>query len=151
MVKLSETDTYTLWLDHPVRPFSFSSPFHGKDFVLLLVVIDLSISGDERDALSQQIIAQGCRYAVCTGHQCSRWDDSIDMAYLATSPDFSPPDERSVMTTWHENEPLEDVIQFFRFCTTFDNFTPYHFLAVILGGDNTVQVTVSSALKIGFA
>lgn len=145
-----EKDDYDLWLDHLVRPFTFSSPFNGLDFVLMLVVVDSSITDDERDTLSRQIIEQGCRYAVCTGHQCSKWDDSIDMAYIATSPDYSPPDDRFVMTTWHENESLEDVIHFFRCCTTFDNFTPHHYLTVILGGDETVREAVSLALQIGF-
>lgn len=150
MFQILETDTYDLWIGHLVRPFSFSSPFDGQDFVLMLIVVDASISDDERDTLSGEIIGQGCRYAVCTGHQCSKWDDSIDLAYLATSPDFSPPDERFVMTTWHEDEPLEDVIHFFRCCTAFDSFTPRHYLTVILGGDEKMREAVSSALQIGF-
>lgn len=150
MLQIVETDKYKLWLDQLVRPFAFTSPFSGQDFVLLLVVADSSISDEERDALSGEIIDQGCRYAVCTGHECSRWHDSIDVAYLATSPDFLPSDERFVMTTWHEDESLEEVIHFFRCCTAFDNFTPRHYLVVILGGDETMRATVFSALQSGF-
>ena len=150
MLQISGEDSYNLWFDYLVPPFSFSSPFRGQEFVLILIMADLSIKNDDRDALSREIVRLGCRYAVCTGHQCSKWENSIDLAYLATIPELSPPDERFVMTTSHENEPLEDVIRFFRYCTAFDNFTPRNYLAVILGADQELREVVSSALKIGF-
>ncbi len=85
------------------RPFEFCSPFEGEDFVLLLFVKDTTITPAEQASLSNQMIRQGCRYAVCAGHHCSTWDDSIDMAFLGTDANFNPPDERFVMTTWHES------------------------------------------------
>lgn len=135
MFQITKTDEYDLWVSQVCRPFKFSMPFDGQDFALLLVVADRAITDDERDAVSKEIILQGCRYAVCTGHQCSNWNDSIDHAFLGSSPDFSPPAERFVMTTWHEDEPLEDVVHYFRCCTTFDEFIPQHFFVLILGGD----------------
>ena len=150
MIQIAETSEYDLWLGQLAHPLLFSSPFGDQDFVLLLVIADPAITDDDRNALSKEIVRQGCRYAVCTGDQCSKWHDSIDLAYLATSPDFSPPDDRFVMTTWHEDEPLEDVIFFFRNCTAFDYFTPRHYLALILGEDEKMRETVSSALQTGF-
>ena len=47
------------------------------------------------------------------------------------------------MTTWHENEPLEDVAEFFLRGTCFDTFFPSRFVAVCIG-----EVTSSA---IGFA
>ncbi len=47
-------------------------------------------------------------------------------------------------------EPLEDVIDYFRFCTSFDNFNPHHYLALILGGDDKMAQMLCSSLKIGF-
>jgi hypothetical protein len=38
------------------RPFSFSSPFPGAEFVMLLVVCDSSTTTEEHAALSQQIV-----------------------------------------------------------------------------------------------
>ncbi len=153
MVRLGRTADTDVWFDQLARPFSFSSPFHGEDFVLMLVVAVAEITTEERHALSAEIIRQGCRYAVCTGHECSRWDDSIDFAYLETSPDYSPPDERFVMTTWHENDSIEDVVEFFRLNTTFDDFVTRHFLAIVLGGEteteSEVRFTVSKAFGLG--
>lgn len=59
--------------------------------------------------------------------------DSIDWVHLRTDPDFNPPDDRMVMTTWHENWSLVDVVKFFRFGTDFGNFTPRKFLVTVLG------------------
>ncbi len=147
MLQITKTDEYDLWFSQTDRPFIFSSPFGGQDFALLLVIADPTITDDERDAVSKEVVRQGCRYAVCTGHQCSRWDDAIDLAYLATSPDFSPPDEKFVMTTWHEGDPLEDVAHYFRWNTVFDEFIPQHYFVLILGGDVGTARQVRSAIE----
>ena len=104
MERVAQSEAFDLWFDRIDRPYSFTSPFSGKDFVLMMVVADPSVTETERADFSDQIIQAGCRYAVCAGHDCSRWDDSIDLAYIATHPNFCPPDERFVMTTWHQNE-----------------------------------------------
>lgn len=139
-----------MWFGRTDRPFAFSTPFGGSDFALMLVVADPSVTTEEREAVSVEIIRQGCRYAVCSGHDCARWDDSIDFAYLATSPDYSPPDYRFVMTTWHEDEPLEEVANYFRWNTVFDDFVPRQFLALLLGGDAVIEGRVRSAVEGAF-
>ena len=147
MLQITKTDEYDLWFEQTNRPFLFSTPFGGQDFALLLVIADLAITDDERDAVSKEVVRQGCRYAVCTGHQCSRWDDSIDLVFLATSPDFSPPDDKFVMTTWHEGESLEGVAHYFRWNTVFDEFSPQHYLVLILGGDAETARQVRLAIE----
>lgn len=49
------------------------------------------------------------------GKDCSSWDDSVDLANLEQFGSGEIPDEKFVMTTWHEDEPLEDVIWFAKF------------------------------------
>lgn len=150
MIKLMETTEYDLWLSQLNAPWLFSSPFAGQEFALMLVVADPTITDDDRYDLSKEFVRQGCRYAVCAGDQCSRWDDSIDIAYIE-SQGASTSDERFVMTTWHEEESLEDIVDFFRLCTAFDDFTPHHYIALILGGDNSVKQAVVSSLNSGFS
>ncbi len=145
MERLTKTDEYEVWFATIERPFLFSSPFVG-DFALMLVVIDSKITVEEREFISDEIVRQGCRYAVCTGHECSKWDDSIDFAFIATDPEFSPPDDRMVWTTWHENELLVDVAEYFRWNTTIANFVPCRFLALCLGGDTVAEGEVRSAI-----
>jgi hypothetical protein len=153
MVRLGRTDYWDVWFSRLARPCSLSPPFNGEDFVLMLVVADSEITADERHAVSAELVRQGCRYAVCTGHECSRWDDSIDFAFIETSPDFTPPDERFVMTTWHEKDSIEDVVEFFRLNTTFNDFVTRHYLAIVLGGEaeteSKVRLTVTKAFGAG--
>jgi hypothetical protein len=63
-----------------------------KNFVCALFVADPSVTDYERMDLSRQLVATGCRYAVCAGLKCSEWDSSIDLAYLETYAELDPPD-----------------------------------------------------------
>ncbi len=92
---------------------------------------DRSRAGQDRDGL----VASGCRYAVCSGYESWKWDDAIDLAFLDTSADFNPPDEKFVMTSWHDQESLQEVAQFFALNTSFDFFEPAAFVIVAVGDD----------------
>ena len=48
------------------------------------------------------------------GKGCSSWDDSVDYANIDAWDCGNIPDEHFVMTTWHDDEPLEDVFGFAR-------------------------------------
>ncbi|MBX9626749.1 MAG: hypothetical protein K2X82_23310 [Gemmataceae bacterium] len=144
---MAKTGDYDVWVSRIDRPFSLSAPFGGEEFALLLVVADPVVSDEERAAISNQIVRQGCRYAVCAGYDCPRWDDAIDWAHLGTDPDFTPPDERFVMTTWHEHDSLEEVAYFLRWTTAFDRFVPRHFLALVLGGSADDEARIRSAVE----
>ncbi|MCW5556848.1 MAG: hypothetical protein KIT22_03265 [Verrucomicrobiae bacterium] len=93
---------------------------------------DETITEAEQAAISEQLVLTGCRYAACAGHECSSWDTSVDMAYLATDKHFSPPDETFVMTSWHERRSVKDVMLFGLMCTNFDDheFTRYLVLSI---------------------
>ena len=46
------------------------------------------------------------------GRDCSSWDDSVDYANLEEFNYGDIPDERHVMTTWHDNWSLSEVFEF---------------------------------------
>jgi hypothetical protein len=46
------------------------------------------------------------------------------MIYISSFPEFNPPDSEFVMTTWHENESIENVIWDTLNITDFEE---YHF------------------------
>jgi hypothetical protein len=135
------------WAARLERPFRFDSPFRGKPFVLLLWVLDETVTPEEQSELSAAIVRLGCRYAVCAGHEGSSWDDSIDWAYLETDADFSPPDSEFVMTTWHDDEPIEDVAEFFALSAKYEGFVPERFLVVCLGGSDADYARVRDAVS----
>jgi len=119
------------------RPFIFTNPFEGEEFVVLLYVDEKLITPEEQEKLSDEIVAAGCRYAVCAGHQCSSWDDSIDMADLKRN-NFETNEKTFVMTSWHEEESIEDIVFHFLNVTWFDDFVPENFLVVVVGDDSEV-------------
>ena len=49
------------------------------------------------------------------GLECSEWDDSVDWAVLEKFDFGKIPDGHFVMTTWHENETLEEALCFAKF------------------------------------
>ncbi|MFN0006610.1 MAG: hypothetical protein ACKVXR_01780 [Planctomycetota bacterium] len=138
------------WATRLQRPFKLEAPFEGRSFALLLAVYDTTVTPEEQSDLSQQIVRQGCRYAVCTGHECSSWDDSIDWAHLETDPDFDPPDSGFVMTTWHEEDSIRDVAEFFVHSAKYDGFTPERFLVVLVGGDDAAYFRARHAVRAQF-
>ena len=129
------------------RPYEFLSPFSGKEYAAMIWVVDTAVVVEEQASLSKQLVEQGCRYAVCAGHECSTWDDSIDIAFLDTDQNFQPPDERFVLTTWHEGESVEDVAEFFVLNTSFDNFVAKNFLVLFVGRDKELEERAVEAVK----
>jgi hypothetical protein len=133
------------WLGRVDRPYRFASPFQGREFALLLVVGDADVTAGEQRALSEELVRQGCRYAVCFGHACSTWDDSIDMVgVMAEIEGHSPP---FVMTTWHEHEALDEVVDFFVDCTEIANGPPERFVILLVGGPDHLERAVRSAVQ----
>ena len=118
-----------------LRPFEYHSPFADEEHTLLLCVVDDSVTSSERFKLAAEIVAAKCRYAVCWGHECSAWDTAIDCAHIATDEDFNPPDETFVMTTWHDEESIEDTIEFWWMSTSFDDYDSTRLAILILGDD----------------
>lgn len=102
---------------------------------MLLLAADGESTDKERTIVSDEIVRQRCRYVVCAGDECERWRDWVDEIYVsATIQEGSVPD--GMTTTWHENETLKSVLEFFRDCANFDEIRPRRLLVVILGGDS---------------
>ena len=76
---------------------------------LAVVIIESDVSGEWRKAASDWLVHTGCLAMMAWGRECSAWDDSVDIANLEQFDFGEIPEERSVMTTWHDKDPLEDV------------------------------------------
>ena len=87
-------------------------------------------SASFKDDVAQALVASGCRYIVAGGLEGTLWDDAGDWAYLETDPNYDPPDDTSVMTSWHDGEPISEVLEFLLNTTNFDDhaFTTYMIL-----------------------
>lgn len=136
---------------HVVRPFALSSPFEGLGFTLVLDVRDPAVTPDEQVALSDRIVAIGCRNAAILGFKCSSWDDSIDLANLEQFGFADIPDDRFVLTSWHTDESAEDVVEFVSRCSHAGGGEPTRFLVVCLGGSAVEYEDLRSRAAARFA
>lgn len=107
-----------------------------KPFRSVLIIEDI-VAEERQMKVSEWLVASGCLYMMAWGKNCSSWDDSVDIANLKEFSYEEIPDDRFVMTTWHENEPLKDVYFFSKYSAT-------HPLVEI---DNTLLVHISMVNK----
>lgn len=77
-----------------------------------VVIVEASVSPEWQASASDWLVRSGCLYMMAWGENCSSWDDSVDFANIDQFLPAEVPDEKFVMTTWHENEPLEEVFWF---------------------------------------
>ena len=133
MELLATRDKKQIWFHELSRPYRLDAHFPGELYVCILFANDETITKEEQAAVSEQLVRTGCRYAVCAGHECSSWDDSVDFAYLSTNEHFSPPDETFVMTSWHDGDSVEDVVLHGLMCTMFDDHEFTRYLVLFIG------------------
>ena len=93
------------------------------------------------------LIGSECRYIVTGGLECEQWHDLSDEIYLATDPDFAPPKETMVMTSWHEDEPMEDVIEFLLHSTDFHDHGFTDYLILHVGQNSQIEENLASQLR----
>lgn len=86
--------------DRTVRPFK------------AVVIVEEPVTTEWRDRVSEWLVRSGCLFMLAWGHECSLWDDSVDYANLNEFDFGDIPDDKFVLTTWHEDEPLSEVLWF---------------------------------------
>lgn len=91
-------------------PLSVSQPRR------VLVLIEQDVGQVWQDVVSRWIVDSGCLFMMAWGRKCSSWDDSVDHAKFEKFGYGEVPDDKFVMTTWHDNEPLSAAFFFARMC-----------------------------------
>lgn len=122
-------------------------PFDGDEYAALVALLDSRFSKDNLYNFAEKLIATNCR-SVCTwGEDCELLHDIVDEAYLATDPDFNPPDETMVMTTWYTAEPIEGPVNYLLYLSNFDNLAFKNFVVFALGADPAKEQSVRDAIR----
>jgi hypothetical protein len=80
-----------------------------------VVIIEQDVTAEWQAEVSKWIVDSGCLYMMAWGQDCLSWDDSVDYANLDEFDYGDIPDDRFVMTTWHNNEPIEEVFWYCRY------------------------------------
>lgn len=86
-----------------------------------VVIIEDIVGRDWQMKVSGWLVKTGCLNMLAWGRECSSWDDSVDHANLEAFDYEDIPDEHFVMTTWHENQTLDEVIEFAKFSNKYDD------------------------------
>jgi hypothetical protein len=87
----------------------------GRPFRAIVVVED-AVQPEWQSVASKWLVDSGCVYMLAWGQGCSSWDDSVDLANLQAFDYGQIPEDRFVMTTWHEHEPLSEVFWLAKNC-----------------------------------
>lgn len=77
-----------------------------------VVVIDAPVTREWRHLISAWLVRSGCLYMMAWGPDCSLWDDSVDHANFVEFDYGDIPDDKFVLTTWHDGEPLSEAFWF---------------------------------------
>jgi hypothetical protein len=58
------------------------------------------------------VVKSGCLYFVAWGVDAEVWHDTVDETNLEEFAFGEIPDDRFIMTTWHDNKPLSEALSF---------------------------------------
>lgn len=85
-----------------------------KPYILVIAIHSDSVSNEWRNICCDWIVkSEQCYWALAWGHECSIWDDALDWSYLEfCNYDLPEDDDYNLMTTWHEDQTLDEVIEF---------------------------------------
>lgn len=101
---IREEDVAAISLDLPHEAFA------------CLIVWDVDRSKLKQiSALAKPLIRQGCAYMCAWGENCDLVDDMFDWAWMDHIGVFEGArtnDEQTLMTTWHDEEPLDEALWF---------------------------------------
>ena len=101
----SRRDWYVARL-HSVANVSALQNFPSHCFVLLLTFDSRNESAALLASVAEHLLRAGAVYVCCHGTGCERLHDIFDEVAFEVFP------EKTIMTTWHEAEPLQEVLEF---------------------------------------
>jgi hypothetical protein len=77
-----------------------------------ILVIEADVLETVMWDISRWLVESGCLYALAWGKDCEAWHDALDDAYLEATNYEDVPAEQALISTWHEDEDLEEVFWF---------------------------------------
>ena len=84
----------------------FATPFRA------VVIIEEKPSVEWQYRVSRWLVEHKCLYMMAWGIDATTWDDSVDEENIARFNYEDIPDEHFVMTTWHDDQTLDEVFWF---------------------------------------
>jgi len=98
-------------------PAGSEPPVIGQDGPFrAVVVIEQTVEQGWRDRMGGWLVRSGCLFAMTWGQEAEVWHDSVDWALMKLHDFNAIPDDKHVMTSWHDDEPLVEVFWFSDHC-----------------------------------
>jgi hypothetical protein len=110
-----------------------------------LVYATETVSPQEMATVAEWLVSSGCKYAVCAGEQCSQWHDAIDLVGIVADIESEPSHSQYIMTSWHTNESIEEVVWFWLNLTDYGDFNFQNYVALIVGQPGDLQAQIIRA------
>jgi hypothetical protein len=82
----------------------------------VVIVADAEGTAEWQMQISEWLAQSGCLYMMAWGINCSSWDDSVDIANIKAFEHGEIPEDSFIMTTWHEDEPMQEAFWFAKNC-----------------------------------
>ncbi|KQM99908.1 MULTISPECIES: hypothetical protein [Sphingomonas] len=77
-----------------------------------VMIAKLDTSQSWRNDIASWLVQSGCLYFIAWGTDCEAWHDTVDWTVLEGFNFGDIPDDKFVMTTWHDKEPLAEALWF---------------------------------------
>lgn len=77
-----------------------------------VVIVEETVSPQWQYEVSRWLVNSGCFYMLAWGIDAESWDDAVDYASIETDNFDEFSSESLVMTTWHANDSLPEVLAF---------------------------------------
>jgi hypothetical protein len=139
-------DLRQVFFEELATPGDLVIPFEGEAFVALIWGCNVSFDASQRHDVATALIESGCRYVVCGGKDCEAWHDDTDMACAVLEVESSQ-EIPFVMTTWHTDESVEDVVFFAFNLTNFDEHDFRKYLVLMVGHDPSEQNHIETLIQ----
>ena len=114
--------------------------------VLLTAWPGFEIADEALYPLLKPLIRRGAEWFVCVGTQSERLHDLIDRHIVLSAKDLRIAEDRTIATTWHDREPLEEAVDFFLFTLGMHDWDDRSRLA-ILNPDTPQDARIGALLR----
>jgi hypothetical protein len=81
----------------------------------VIVLADHAVTPEWQDKVSNHLVDAGCLYMMAWGVDCSAWDDAFDWANIMKFIGEEIPEDKFLITTWHDDETVDEVFYFCKF------------------------------------
>lgn len=107
-----------------------------------VLIAEEAVSQDWRNEVASWLVQSGCLYFIAWGVDCEAWHDTVDWTVLEAFDFRDIPDDRFIMTTWHDDEPLSEALWFAGNCASHPDVDLEETVLIHVAGDAQCAATL---------